>query len=330
MKQHSSSYLFLFLTAALLCLSLVGCSVNNGDGGGGVSPPSTIYPQSYAQPSVSSDGSKMLFVRNKVTRINKGGGFSIAPDSSGIWVADNDGRNMKLLIQSQNVGSPSFSPDMQWMLFEGGGHIYKVPFTRGSVVMDSLLQLTNEGRNFFPTWSPNGQWIAYDSNVDSSTGLNFVWKMKADGSEKERIAYTPDEGETRMPSWSMEGNKIVHIRFLVGVFSSEIYTMNADGSAPVRLTNNGDTDRYPNYTMDGQKISFHSDLQVWVMQADGSNSKRIHKKGTQPAWDTDGKIVFVDFDPHRFSKDNGTIWMMNADGSNKQQLTFNHGLELEQ
>ncbi len=53
----------------------------------GISPPSPVYPQAYAQPSVSPDGNILLFVRNKITRIIKIGFFSIHPDSSGIWMA---------------------------------------------------------------------------------------------------------------------------------------------------------------------------------------------------------------------------------------------------
>lgn len=330
MKQHSSSYLFLFLATALLYLSLAGCSVNNGDGGG-VAPPSPIYPQPYAQPSVSPDGSKMLFVRNKVTRINKGGGFSIDSDSSGIWVADTDGRNMKLLIQSQNLGSPSFSPDLQWMLFEGGGQIYKVPFAGDSVDMDRLVQLTTEGRNFFPTWSPNRHWIAYDNTVCGSFNESpppnscGILKMEADGAQKKLVAVG------RMPNWSSDSKRLLYVGL-----KSEIFSITLEDSTVSMLTSfnqddeNSIDNRYPKYSPNGAKITFHSDLQVWIMQADGSNPKQIHKKGTQPAWDESGKVVFVDFDPHRFSKDNGTIWIMNADGSNKTQLTFNHGLELEQ
>lgn len=317
----------------LVCVLLFGgCQVIGGkdDDGGSISPHLPVYPQAYAAPTQSPDGSKLLFVRNKITRIDEAGGFSIDSDSSGIWMAESDGSSMKLLIRSLNVGTPSFSPDMKWILFELGAQIYKIPFEGNSVNMDSLVQLTAEGRNFFPDWSPDGKWIAYDSNYDSPTGLSFLWKMKNDGSTNQRIVFTPDQGEVRMPSWSFDSKKILHIRYLVDIHSSEIFSVNSDGSNSIRLIENDATDYFPKYSLDSQLIVFQSNVNIWTMDATGDNlDKLTNEGGIEPTWVYDNKIVYVNYNQQSFTKDNGTIWIMDADGSDKRQLTFNYGLELQ-
>ena len=326
--------LYLLFLIIISTLAGFGCTLIGGeddDDGGGISPGTPDYPQTYAEPSVSPDGSKLLFVRNKVTRINKAGFFTIDPDSSGIWLAESDGSNMKLLIQSQNLGTPSFSPDMEWVLFEGGAQIYKVPFATDSVNMDSLVQLTFEGRNFFPDWIPDGRWIAYDNTVCGSSGDPLppnscgILRIDNKGAGKKLVA------RGRMPDWSIDGKRLVYIGL-----KSEIFTIILDDSTVTMLTSLNQSDdnsvdnRYPKYSLDGTQIAFQSDGQVWIMQADGSNPRQLHEYGKMPAWYGNGKVVFIDFNPHRFTKDNGTIWIMNADGSGKQQLTFNYGLELEE
>ena len=53
-----------------------------------------------------------------------------------------------------------------------------------------------------------------------------------------------------------------------------IYVMNADGTEPVRLSNDSDGDNTPCWSPDGQKIAFTSivdwNWDVYVVNADGT------------------------------------------------------------
>ncbi|MCH8874415.1 PD40 domain-containing protein, partial [candidate division KSB1 bacterium] len=51
--------------------------------------------------------------------------------------------------------------------------------------------------------------------------------------------------------------------------------MNTDGSNLLRLTNDPATDVGPAWSPDGTKIVFVRDLDIYVMDADGSNVKRL-------------------------------------------------------
>ncbi|MBO6622925.1 MAG: PD40 domain-containing protein [Balneola sp.] len=297
--------------------------------GGGISLPSPVYPQAYSEPSVSPDGSKLLFVRNKITKIDKAGGFSIDSDSSGIWMSDSDGRNMKLLLQSQNLGTPSFSPDMKWILFEGGAQVYKMPFAEDSVKTDSLVQLTPEGRNFYPDWSPDGKWIVYGQSICNEVKECGIWLFNLNSKSEKNIAKFGN-----YPDWHPLMNNILYRTRAVlpsgQVIGDSLWTYSLSDSTTSFLAFIEGDNRYPKYSSDGKTILFQSNQEIWTMESTGDNLIQLTTGGgVQPTWTPVHKIIYVDYSYSRFSKDNGTLWMMNADGSGKRQLTFNYGLELE-
>ncbi len=110
----------------------------------------------------------------------------------------------------------------------------------------------------------------------------------------------------------------------------EIYAMNADGTGPVRLTNNTAGDYAPAWSPDGAKIAFNSDRdgkhEVYVMNADGSGQTNLTNNAANdyyPDWSPDGmKIAFTS------ERDgNPEIYVMNADGSAQTRLTNNMALD---
>lgn len=111
----------------------------------------------------------------------------------------------------------------------------------------------------------------------------------------------------------------------------EIYTMNPDGSHPLRLTNDGCADWHPNWTPGGTRILFSTDCRgnrdLYSMNPDGSDWRRLTfgpDEDTRPAMSPDGqKIAYL----HRQSPDEMHIWVMNADGTNPHQLTSSPGTE---
>jgi len=280
-----------------------------------------VYPAVDGYPAWSPDGSKIIYNHAGWTKIYVGGAAQSNPDSGGLWLMGADGSNQHLFLKGDYYDA-DWSPDGQWLVMNSGSQIYKIKITK-----DSLIQLTFGGRNFFPSWSPDGRQIAYDSDVNDPNGANVIWKMMSDGADKKDISQH-GVGEWRMPAWSPNGLRIVHQRY-IGVGAPEIYTMDTSGNNPIRLTFDDNFESYPEYSPNGTKIAFWSDgpsrYGIWVMNEDGSNLVQLADRGTDsPSWSPDGtKIAYIgwtekDYDP----RNNGTVWVMNADGTNKKQLTY--------
>ena len=171
----------------------------------------------------------------------------------------------------------------------------------------------------FPSWSPNGQQIAFASDRDG----NFeIYVMDADGSNLRRLTNNGDRDV--YPSWSPDGQQIAFVSDRDGNF--EIYVMDADGSNPENRTNNPDSDGAPSWSPDGQQIAFMSNRdgnsEIYVIGW-GVFSRLTHDPTDAPAWDRfpswspDGQqIAFVSDREGRRG-----IYVMDSDGDNLRRLT---------
>ena len=90
----------------------------------------------------------------------------------------------------------------------------------------------NDAYNHYPSWSPDGTKIAFESDIDVQIGYN-IYVMDIDGSNITRLT-TNNDAYDQYPSWSPDGTKIA---FYSGdsIFSSQIYTMNSDGTNQTRV-----------------------------------------------------------------------------------------------
>lgn len=296
-----------------IIFALFSCKENPTDN---YDPPNINDPWDFRltdfYPTWSPDGEEIAYIHGDTLEA-----------MTGIYIIDTNRTNKRLLISSPGAYSPDWSPDGKWIVFSMYAQIYKIQSTG-----DSLTQLTFEGRNFYPSWSPDGEWIAFDSNKDSPNGMNFIWKMKSDGTQKIRVSYEPDSGEIRMPFWTYDSKKIIHIRYLVGVFSSEVFIMDNNGFYNYRLTHNSSTDSFPKNSKDGSQIAFTSQPeggkpQIWVMNSNGTDQRQLTTtQGYSCDWSPDGQwIVYTDS-----RAVNGRLWIMRKDGRDKRQLTFNNAV----
>jgi TolB protein len=116
------------------------------------------------------------------------------PDSYEIFTMNDDGSNVQQLTRGLPGigGSVDWSPDGQQLLIYAGSPGNKNIFLV-DVAAQTAAQLTNGGNNAASSFSPDGQWIAFNSLRNNDQADIFI--MHPDGSGVRQVTTNPE------PDW---------------------------------------------------------------------------------------------------------------------------------
>ena len=115
----------------------------------------------------------------------------------------------------------------------------KAPDTAALGLTNPVQVTSAVGVEDYPTWSPDGERLAYESN---QSGNWDIWVTQLVGGDK--VNFTADHaGDDRFPSWSPDGRQIAFLSRREGTWG--VYTVSALGGSPRRWLTLGRTETVP-------------------------------------------------------------------------------------
>lgn len=274
-------------------------------------------------------------------------------------------RNLKQLTFGGENAEAYFSADGKQLIFQstrdgrGCDQIYTMSVDGSNVKMIS----TGEGRTTCSYFLPGARQVLYSSThlgskecppkPDFSQG--YVWAVypsfdiftaRPDGTGLKQLTNTPGyDAETTI---TLDGKKLVFTSMRDG--DLDIYSMDANGKNVRRLTNELGYDGGPFWSYDGKQIVYRANhpqtekqkedyrnllkqnlirptaLEIWVMNADGSNKRQVTSNGKAnfgPYFFPDGKRIIFSSNLDDPRGRNFDLYMINVDGTGQERITFN-------
>ena len=220
-----------------------------------------------------------------------------------------------LTALSDRTGDPAFSPDGNRVAFRRQSF---VPGNSGiwakQVGGEELIQLTNNGSDCCPVWSPDGRWVAFSRLSDQQ---RTIYQVPASGGEVRKLytsSFVPEHGEL---DWSPDGKTIAFAA--QGMQDSPaIFLLALENHSAHQITTPSppDEDWGPAFSPDGSRIVFVRARNIMVMPAEGGEIQRLTQEPVRvlgsPAWAPDGQsIVFASPAPGGTSPN---LWRLPASG----------------
>jgi TolB protein len=241
-----------------------------------------------------------------------GGGSSLPADL--VVLALDDGPNVHLfayrpsdLPLTRLTGGPW--DDIQPALSLGGArlafssnrngywNLYILDLESGSLTqVTDTLEYTGS-----PSWSPDGRWLAYETNLGEQDGGLEIFIAPTDGSQ-EPIRLTELPSVDHSPAWSPGGRQIAFVSDRSG--DPEIWLADLDQVDEDRFLNLSQnpqaSEAHPAWSPDGASLAwasiedgFHNLYRLRLEAVEGGPSAKYLGSGDWPAWSSDGRVVLA-------------------------------------
>lgn len=191
-----------------------------------------LGPGTYFTPAWAPDGSRILFseqVAGGMLQLN-----TIAPDGSGLarlGARDADDQapawapnGLRVAFASNCRTGPSCDPAVAdlWVMNADGSDAHQLTF--GTEIDDAAGA---------PTWSPDGEWIAFQMTRESATN---IYRIRPSGDSLQQLTFGDAQVSSLSPSFSPDGTSLLFTRWSgYDSVSTPLFVASPDGTNPRSL-----------------------------------------------------------------------------------------------
>ena len=179
-----------------------------------------------------------------------------------IWTMDSQGASRPLLASSLLDLAARFSPEGSRIAFatDRDGEQVGIWLAKADGSEPTPL-LTGPGIfQASPVWSPDGQWLAFDS-LDPVSSLYQIWLIESSGGAPRQLTNFPKGAQ--VPAWSHDGQNVYFNAETAGRF--EIYRLPVKGGVAEQVTKAGGSTAQE--SADGKTLYFTTNSRVSSLYA---------------------------------------------------------------
>jgi serine/threonine-protein kinase len=247
--------------------------------------------------TIGSNGPALFSVSDTGSLIYVPGSASASSNQSGLAFIDRKGVAAPLKILPGVYEYPRVSRDATRLVFGTSDGAHAVISTYELSGASMVRQLTFEGNNRFPIWSPDGNRIAFQSDRLGSPAL---FLQRADGSGTVEPLTKPEPGTSHTPeSWSPDGDVLLFGVTKGSISSLWTYSFKDRKAAPFGDVKDSTLPTNAMFSPDGRWVAYQigragvteGSIYVQPFPPDGTRHL-IEKEGGRPLWSRDGKELF--------------------------------------
>jgi len=272
---------------------------------------------SLQNPAWSPDGEELLFTQFK-------NGYNMEPADLLIFNLEMDSLRLLISDGSGNINLPgtAWNSITKQIVFASTRDPHDEIFIIDEDGVPGMEWRVTDRENFVayePSFSPDGQWVVFESHELDVEGNGVIMKYKVDGSE-DYIALTSTADDCRQPNWSAHGDQIVCQRVENGQW--DLWVMNADGSNLHQITTGTGDKTDASFSSDGEWIVYSSDegelefANLFIIPVSGGASIRVTDYSGYagaPSWSPDGSQIAFEASPGDPDDSAGTtLWLVDV------------------